>query len=215
MGHWIDLTHPLYDAMPVWPGDRPVQVNDEMTMERDGCSVQRLEMGNHVGTHIDAPSHFLPSGCTVDQISLHSFVGRARLVSLPKEPGQTITRQDLENTQGLAGSVKRFILRTGWDVYFASPGFYVDFPVLTREASEYLASLDILLLGMDTPSPSPIDDPGQAIHKTLLGAGTVLVESLTNLHHLPAGDIDICILPMPLHGASGAPCRAIGRCYGF
>jgi kynurenine formamidase len=212
MGHWIDLTHPLYDNMPVWPGDRPVQVSDEMTMLGDGCSVQRLAMGNHVGTHIDAPSHFLPSGLTVDQLSLHACVGTARLVFLPKEPGQIITRQDLENTQGLSESVKRIILRTGWDTRFGTPDFYNDFPVLTKEASDYLAGLDIVLLGMDTPSPSPIDDPGQAIHKTLLGAGIVLVESMANLHHFPAGDIDICILPLPVQQASGAPCRAIGRC---
>ena len=215
MSHWIDLTHPLYSDMPVWPGDKTVQVVDVMTVPDDGCSAQRVDMGNHVGTHVDAPSHFMSEGQTVEELSLQAFMGSARLLSLPKGQGEYITRGELEAAQGLRGPVKRIILRTGWDERFPGPGFFTGFPVLTSEAAEYLAGLDLLLLGMDTPSPSPIDDPGQRIHKTLLGAGVVLVESMANLHRLPAGEIDVCVLPLPLCRASGAPCRAAGRSCGY
>ena len=55
---------------------------------------------------------------------------------------------------------------------------------MTLEAAQDLAERRIALLGMDTPSPSPIDDPKQGIHKTLLGSGIVLLECLANLHLL-------------------------------
>jgi kynurenine formamidase len=141
-------------------------------------------------------------------------MGPARLISLSKEEKEFITREELEGAIGLNRSCKRLILRTGWDARFSSPSFYQDFPVLTPEAAEYLADLGLFLLGLDTPSPSPIEDPGQQIHKTLLGAGIVIIESLANLGVFPCGEIDVCVLPLPLSAASGAPCRAIGRCCG-
>ncbi len=214
MSQWIDLTHPLYDNMPVWPGDQPVQIVDTMLMQEDGCSAQRLQLGNHVGTHVDAPSHFVPAGSGVDALPLQSLMGPARLVSLPRKEKELITREDLESVSGLDRSCKRLILRTGWDARFSTPSFYQDFPVLTPEAAEYLADLGLFLLGIDTPSPSPIEDPGQKIHKTLLGAGIIIIESLANLGAFPCGEIDVCVLPLPLFSASGAPCRAIGRCCG-
>ncbi|WP_027370725.1 cyclase family protein [Desulfovermiculus halophilus] len=215
MGGWIDLTHPLYQGMPVWPGDTTVGITEVMTVETDGCSAQRVDMGNHVGTHVDAPSHFVPKARDVDQLSLQAMTGPARLLSLPREQGGVISRDDLQAALRPGDVSRRIILRTGWGDRFATPEFYHRFPVLTVEAAEYLAGLDLWLLGMDTPSPSPIDDPGQRIHKALLGAGVVLVESMAHLDSLPAGEIDVCVLPLPLHQASGAPCRAIGRCCGY
>ncbi|MDZ7759417.1 MAG: cyclase family protein [Desulfovermiculus sp.] len=214
MGQWTDLTHPLYDHMPVWPGDRPVQVEDVMTVPEDGCSVQRIVMGNHVGTHVDAPAHFVSTGLTVDALPLRILNGPARLVSVPRAEKQVITREDLEAVLALKQTCKRLILHTGWHTRFSSAAFYQDFPVLTLEAAEYLAGMGIVLLGMDTPSPSPIHDPGQQIHKVLLGAGVVLVESMANLSALPPGDFEVCVLPLPLGKASGSPCRAIGRSCG-
>lgn len=214
MGHWLDLTHPLYDSMPVWPGDRPVQIENAMTVAEDGCSVQRIVMGNHVGTHVDAPAHFMASGQTVDALPLWTLTGPARLISVPRKERQVIAREDLEASLAMTQSCKRLILHTGWESRFASLSFYQDFPVLTVEAAEYLAGLGLYLLGMDTPSPSPIDDPGQWIHKVLLGSGTVLVESMANLSALPPGEIDVCVLPLPLGRASGSPCRAMGRTCG-
>ena len=214
MGQWIDLTHKLYDHMPVWPGDRPVEIKDVMTVPENGCSVQRLGMGNHAGTHMDAPAHFLPDGLTVDNIPLRALTGPARLVSIPRTEHQVMAREDLEAVLEGARACQRLILHTGWHSRFSWPAYYQDFPVLTLDAAEYLAGLGLMLLGLDTPSPSPMDDPGQRIHKVLLGAGVVVVESLTNLRALPPGDIDICILPLPLDQASGSPCRAIGRSCG-
>jgi len=72
-----------------------------------------------------------------------------------------------------------------------------------------LAERGIALLGMDTPSPSPVDDPEQGIHKTLLDAGIVLLECLTNLHRITGNERELIVLPPLFKGCSGSPCRAV------
>jgi arylformamidase len=72
-----------------------------------------------------------------------------------------------------------------------------------------LAERRIALLGMDTPSPSPPDDPGHGIHNTLLGAGIVLLECLANLRGLRGNECELIVLPPLFKGFSGSPCRAV------
>ena len=86
---------------------------------------------------------------------------------------------------------------------------YGHFPCLTQEAADYLVQLKIRLLGMDTPSPSTLDDPDQTIHTTLLGAGIVILESLKNLTLIERNQCQIIVLPLPIKDFSGAPCRVI------
>ena len=80
---------------------------------------------------------------------------------------------------------------------------------MTLDAAQELAERRIALLGMDTPSPSPVDDPGHRIHKTLLGAGMVLVECLANLRRLRGTECELIVLPPLFKGFSGSPCRAV------
>ena len=101
------------------------------------------------------------------------------------------------------------LVRTGWDFQYGSTIFFQDFPSLTLEAAQELAERRIALLGMDTPSPSPVDDPEQGIHKTLLDAGIVLLECLTNLHRIRGNECELIELPPLFKGFSGSPCRAV------
>lgn len=211
---WIDLTHSLYTNMPVIPGDTPPKLTDVLTLEHDGCSVQEIRSANHAGTHVDAPLHFLPDGRSVDQIPLHKLVGSAAVLDFSgMEPGRRIEREPLEAALAEAGNPAKVLLYTGWDRYFESKHYFQDFPALSGEAASGLAERGIDLLGVDTPSPSPLDDPGQGIHKDLLGAEVVIAENLRNLGRLGAF-AEVFVLPLSLRGASGAPCRAVGRSRG-
>jgi kynurenine formamidase len=208
---WIDLTHPIVTGMPVIPGDDPPEVAHARTLERDGCSVQEVRFANHVGTHVDAPLHFLPEGMSVDLIPLGKLAGSAAVLDFSGlEAGERLSWQDLEKALAEAGNLTRVLIRTGWDRHFGSQRYFEGFPTLSREAAEGLAGLGLDLLGVDTPSPSPLDDPGQGIHKALLRAGVVIVENLRSLDGL-GSFAEVFILPLPLRGASGAPCRAVGR----
>ncbi|MCP4152129.1 MAG: cyclase family protein, partial [bacterium] len=101
------------------------------------------------------------------------------------------------------------LIKTGWDRTFGSSQYLEAFPCLTNEAAEYLAAGEIALLGMDTPSPGPPGEEGAAIHRTLLGANIVIVESLKNLTRIIQPECRLIVLPIRLEGSGGAPCRAV------
>ena len=196
--------------MPVFPGDPPPEIREVMTLGKDICTVQSIQFNNHVGTHLDAPSHFIEGGKTLDQIPLESLIGKAVILNFTdKGKNDLITKEDLQSQKYRILSGSRLLIKTGWDVNFTSEAYYEDFPCLTQEAAEFLVSCKIGLLGMDTPSPSPLDDPGQAIHKTLLGADIVILESVKNLTSIDRDQCQIIVLPPPIKDFSGAPCRVV------
>ena len=210
MTRYIDLTHRIEQDMVVFPGDPPPEIKEVMTLGQDMCAVQSICFNNHMGTHLDAPSHFIEGGMTVDNIPLESLIGTAVILDFThKGKNDLITKEDLHTHRYRILPGSRVLIKTGWDVNFTSAAFYEDFPCLTRGAAELLASLEIWLLGMDTPSPSPLDDPDQAIHKTLLAAGIVILESVKNLTLINRNQCEITVLPLPIKDFSGAPCRVV------
>ncbi|THF81182.1 cyclase family protein [Cohnella fermenti] len=77
---FIDLSAPLRDGMPVYPGDPPVEVRVVHTYERNSWEVRSLSMGSHSGTHVDAPSHMHEGAATLDELPVERFCGVSRLV---------------------------------------------------------------------------------------------------------------------------------------
>jgi kynurenine formamidase len=210
MVRYIDLTFPLEEAMPVWPGDSRPEFREVKSLEQDGYVVQSIHFSNHLGTHLDAPSHIFKGGMTLDRIPLETLIGKAVLIDFSdKGKKDRITRKDLRAHGDRLREAARVLVRTGWDSHYGSTLYFHDFPSLTLEAAQELAERRIALLGMDTPSPSPVDDPEQGIHKTLLDAGIVLLECLTNLHRITGNECELIVLPPLFKGFSGSPCRAV------
>jgi len=210
MKKYIDLTHQIEESMPVFPGDPPPEIREVMTLGQDICTVQSIRFNNHIGTHLDAPSHFIEGGITVDMIPLESLIGRAVILDFTnKGKNGLITKKELQSHSYRIPPGSRVLIKTGWDTHFTSDAFYEHFPCLTLEAADYLVQLKIRLLGTDTPSPSPLDDPGQTIHKTLLGAGIIILESLKNLTLIDRNQCQIIVLPPLIKDFSGAPCRVV------
>ena len=206
----IDLTFPVEEGMPFWPGDSEPEFREVKRLEQDGYAVQTICFSNHIGTHLDAPPHVVKGGMTLDRIPLETLMGKAVLIDFSyKGKKDRITRQDLQARGDLLRPGARVLIRTGWDRHYGSSFFFQDFPCLTLEAAQVLAESRIALLGMDTPSPSPVDDPEQGIHQTLLGVGIVLLECLTNLHRIRRNPVELIVLPPLFKGFSGGPCRAV------
>jgi arylformamidase len=210
MSRYIDLTHQIEENMPVFPGDPPPEIREVTTIGQDMHAVQSIRFNNHIGTHLDAPSHFIEGGMTVDQIPLESLIGKAVILDFThKGKNDLITKEEFQAHKYRLLPGSRVFIKTGWDLLFTSDAFYEDFPCLTQEAAEYLVQLKISLLGTDTPSPSPLDDPGQTIHQTLLGAGIVILESVKNLTLIDRDQCQIIVLPPLIKDFSGAPCRVV------
>jgi kynurenine formamidase len=210
MKTYIDMTHMIEDDMPVWPGESPPNIQETMTLGKDICTVQKIEFSNHLGTHLDSPCHFIKDGIAIDQIPLETLIGKAKILDFTvKRKNDFITEEDLKDHMELVKPGGRVLIKTGWDKYFQPETFYEGFPALTLEAAELFASTKISLLGMDTPSPSPVDDPDQMIHKTLLGAGIILLEALKNLTLIEQDECGLIVLPPPFKDFSGSPCRVV------
>ena len=200
-----DISLPLYDGMPVYPGDPEVAVATHCALaEGQGCNVLALRLGTHSGTHVDAPRHFIADGQTVDRLPWAALLGPARLVQAPE--GESIGAAFVRALRLEPGS--RLLLRTRPPGQAPPPDFPPPWLTLTGEAAEELARAGALLLGVDTPSVDAFHAPAPVVHRALLGAGLALLEN-ADLSAPPEGDYTLICLPLRLADADGAPCRAL------
>ncbi len=209
MTRLVDLSLPIRSGMPHFDGTPPIYIAKSHRLETEGYRMSTVVMGNHSGTHADAPSHFLADGGGVETIPLERCIGPATVLDLSGHaPRQEITVDDLEAAMGGPPAPgARLLVRTDWDRELGSERYFTDFPPLALEVGEFLAGAKIWLLALDVPSLHPTE--ASPLHEALLGAGVVVVESLANLCRLSSREVFFCGLPIRLDGADGAPIRAV------
>ncbi|MCW3008237.1 MAG: cyclase [Solirubrobacterales bacterium] len=204
----VDLSVPVSSGMGHFEGTPPVYICKSHRIDECGYRMSLLVMGNHSGTHLDAPSHFVQTGEGLDSVPLERCLGPAVVCDFSaKAPGEPITIADFERHADEIGSGARVLVRTDWDERFGAEEYFADFPPLAPETAGWLAERDIWLLGVDTPSLNL--EHAVPMHETLLGAGVVIVESLANLRELTQRHVLLSALPMKITGADGAPVRAV------
>jgi arylformamidase len=193
--------------MPVWPGDPPL-ILEPLKSIADGAhaNVSRLACSVHVGTHIDAPRHFIDGAKGVDKLSLNVLMGRAYVINLPE--ALVIDAAILESA-GIPPRTRRVLFKTRNSRYWAmgERQFQKDFVAIDASGAQWLVRKRVQLVGVDYLSVAPFDH-GIQTHKILLGAGTVIVEGL-NLSEVSQGRYKLYCLPIKLIGSDGAPARAI------
>ena len=207
----INLSHPLKNGQPGFPGDPELSISVHSTVAAGETNLSRIAMGSHQGTHLDVPFHIFDEGRTIDRMPLERFYGPARLIDLA--PGGELPPNAVLDVEQLASHSEAFqagarvIYRTGWDRRFGRPEFFADYPTLTLDAARWIADRRIGLLGMDTPTPSR---HWRECHQVLMGEGVemVLVESLANLDRLPPAFTFIGF-PLNFEGRDGSPIRAV------
>ena len=189
----IDISRPIGPDTPVWPGDPPVSV-EPVARVRDGdpADVSRLALGTHTGTHVDPPAHFLPGTPTVDALPLDVLIGPAVVAQFSPGP---IDGTALEST-ALPDRPVRLLLKTGGDA-----------GVVTPDGARWLVERGVRLVGADTLSIEP-DTDDYPVHRTLLGAGVVIVEGL-DLAGVRPGSYQLVCLPLRIVDGDGAPARAV------
>ncbi len=192
-----DITRDLSADAILYPGDIRPRFRE---IDNGQYRVTEMTIGTHSGTHIDAPSHYLEGGRTVDQIPLDVLAGSARVLDC----------SDVETVIGpgsLAGRLRgvRTLLLKTW--FSRREQFDPRYPALSLEAADLIVEAGITCLGTDAPSIEAFSGDG-SVHRRLLGGGTVVLE-LLDLAAVPEGDYHMVALPMRLAGADGSPVRAI------
>ena len=207
---YTDLTHPLDTGMPVLPGDPEVQVDEVLTLADDGCSVRTVHLGTHSGTHVDAPSHVLRGGRTIDQVTPGELMGDAVVIHLPNlAPGHQIHLGELLSAMPVV-NCRIVLLATGWDRYWGTDD-YLRHPGLAEGAAAALVDAGVRVVGMDMASPDRSDgSDGLAAHEALLGADCLIIENLRGLADLPSR-VEFTALPLNIAGGDGSPVRAVAK----
>jgi kynurenine formamidase len=205
---FVDLSLPIRDGGPSYPGDPICSVVPVKSMPDDDFNLRAISMGSHQGTHLDAPFHFLADGITIDQVPLEQTTGAAILVDLgDRPPRASIEIDDFAGIDLQPGA--RLVYRLGWDRHVGEAGYFTDMPRLSLAAAAWLAERRLALLGMDSPTPNP--DHAVEVHRLILGSGAVLLEGLAGLDQLLAGAFWLHSAPLRIHGSDGAPVRAYGE----
>jgi len=199
-----DLT--IVADMPQWPGDKqPLQLHRHSLHGEDICMSSSLEFGCHVGTHIDAPLHFLAGQPGIDEIPLAHFMG----------PGLVIRCGDGQNTGGLSvdlltdmdlDDVDFVLFDTQWAQHWGSPLYYDRWCYLTPELAQLLAKAGLKGVGLDTPSLDPYS--AHICHDICAPAGMINVENMNNLQALPDRGFTLQVMPLKLNQTEASPVRA-------
>ena len=226
---FIDLTLLLDSNVQVYPGDDPFIFRQVSLPESNGCmsiNIGSVSFGVHTGTHLDAPSHFIPNGKTIEQIPLSDLIGPALVIDLSGkelQPRQQITWVDLSPWHDHMREGVIVLIYTGWsERYWCTPQYY-HHPYLTTDVAEGLVANGVRAVGLDTMNPdeTPLEgvggENGYKFHEIFLGAGGVIAENLTNLSALAeeeetaadgGGMWIVNLIPLNIHGSDGSPIRA-------
>jgi arylformamidase len=206
MTHLVELSHALETDMPIFPGDPVVVV--EPAHSDPPWRLTELRLGSHSGTHMDAASHLVADGRTIDQYPLERFVVDAYVVHLDAGPLAALEWDDISGRLPADLSGAAVLLHTGWDREWGGDAMGRH-PYLTTGAARSLADAGVALVGTDALNVDGTDEPSTAAHEALLGADVLIVENLTNLGVLDGGRAYRCaFVPLKLLGADGSPVRA-------
>ncbi|MET3727347.1 arylformamidase [Fictibacillus halophilus] len=200
-----DISMPLYNGVPGWPGDTPYHFDLAWTKEDSGSvNVGKLKMSTHTGTHIDAPYHFKSSGERVGGLHLDLYVGRAVVIDVTNT--EVITVEILKNK--LQVGTKRVLFKTRcWKDRSVFPKEIVP---LSPEVVPFLSECGVGLVGVDMPSVDPLDSKELGAHHALYEHNIHILEGLV-LDEVPEGEYELVALPLALEEADGSPVRAILR----
>ncbi|MBI4402737.1 MAG: cyclase family protein [Deltaproteobacteria bacterium] len=203
---FIDISMSLENDMLHWPGDPPFEKKSYLSMEKgDLCNVSLLASSSHIGTHVDAPRHFLHQGETIEKIPLDWMVGKARVFEIGNRVinvEELIPKKIVKGDRVLFKTMNSRLLRTRKE-------FFPDYVHLSIESAKYLAGLPIRTVGIDSLSIGGFDSKkNQETHQILLKAGICIIEGL-DLLDVAEGEYTLVCLPLKISGGDGAPARAI------
>jgi arylformamidase len=206
----LDLSHPISEKMPVYPGTEQPRITTGCSIEQDGFLEKKITLYSHTGTHIDAPAHLLPEGATLDRLPIDHFYGTAAGLHLPERNGKTIgidlVRQTLSKRGG--APTEFLLIYTGWERFWREDRYFTEYPVLSPDAAEWLGTAGLKGVGFDTLSADAADTKDYPVHKILLRRNIIIIENLCSLASLPAGPFHFSCFPLRFLDADGSPVRA-------
>ncbi len=198
---FIDLSVPLNEKTPVYPGDPATKISAAGVVEKDGYHDHVISIATHVGTHIDAPSHMLAGGKNLDRFPIEKFSGRGVYIKVDREfDTEAIKKVSLQE-----GDIVLF--HTGMSERYHESSYFESYPAMPEDVAHHLVEQKVSMVGMDMCSP---DRPPFPVHKTLLGGDVLIIENLTNLEALADREFRVHAFPVKFE-LDAAPVRVVAE----
>ncbi|HEB41510.1 MAG TPA: cyclase family protein, partial [Candidatus Dependentiae bacterium] len=176
----IDVSWPISTATTGYKDRAVVKFDEIKNFAKDGVRETNIQVSAHTGTHIDAPSHFLRDGKTIDQIDLSRFIGRCKVIDLT-DVAEQITRNRLASHEGEIDEGDIVLLKTSNSIKIATDKFSPHFVYLEFTGAEYLKEKKIKAVGIDYLGIER-SQSGHPTHLTLMRADIGIIEGLRLRH---------------------------------
>jgi len=205
---WIDVSIPLQNGMVHWPGDAPFERLQTLDIANgDICNLSQLSTSAHIGTHMDAPRHFLRDGAGMETMPIEATIGLARVIAI--QNAEIIPIEELLAHHPRKG--ERVLFKTkNSERHWKTHEFQEKFVHIPEDTANYLAKCGVQTVGVDYLSVGGYETDSAETHRALLGAGIWVIEGL-NLEHIEPGNYELVCLPLKIVGSDGAPARAVLR----
>ena len=198
---FIDLTLPIDNQIPVFPGNPLPNIKQFSTIETKGWNEKQLTFTSHFSTHIDAPKHMIESGKTLSDYPIESFIGEAIVFDARNQ--STI---DVDVSKVKPGDFVFFF--TGYSDHIYEKDYFEKNPVISESIIRKLIEKEISILGIDSFTP---DNQPYPLHKLLFSHNIRIVENLANLDKISQQRFFCYIFPLNIKNADGAPCRVVAE----
>lgn len=205
----IDLSIPINNNTPIYPGDPKPNIHSAASIEKDGYNVSHVIMGSHTGTHVDAPYHFNKDGLKMDELPLNLFLAEGVVIDVTgKDECEEITREDLlPYTEKLVAG-RTVLFHTGWSK-FAGDEKYYKHPYIGKDVIHFLLCRGIRVFLIDALNIDPPDGSSFEGHSLITGMNGVIGENYTNFDLIDFDNPFIITLPLYFRGLDGSPVRAV------
>lgn len=225
---FTDLTHAFMPGQPHFPSFPDETVETLFTVAEHGFEVTRYAHVGQWGTHVDAPSHFIAGGRSVDQIPVTEMLLKLVVLDITaraaQDPDTTPSLADVAAWEARHGRIPAgaFVaLRTGWSARWPDAEAFANkdaagvahYPGWSREVLEFLITQrDIRAIGHEVTDTDPGTSTSRgdySLESYLLGQDRWQIELMANLAAVPeAGALLWASWPKPLAGC-GYPARLV------
>jgi arylformamidase len=205
----IDISMRVSPRLAVFPGDTPL-TREVLLDQRDGATVtlSTKRMTVHMGTHADAPLHYVVGGAPIDRQPLELYWGICDVVHVRDPLRARGGRIGWDDIVWKGPTTPRVLIGTGT---FEDPERWTeDFAGLEPDLIDRMADMGVRLVGVDTPSVDTATSKDLPTHARCAARGVSIIEGLRLDGVLP-GQWELVALPLALEGFDASPIRAALR----
>lgn len=211
---YIDLSHTITEKTLTYPGLPQPIICDFLSREAskqdydggESFQIGKIEMVGNTGTYIDCPFHRYANGEDTSQISLERFANLEGVVV--RVPYTASLAVQVHHLSGVELHNKAVLIHTGWSRHWQTDTYYKNHPFVSEEAAIYLREQGAKLVGIDALNIDDTRTRYRPTHSTLLKAGILIVEHLTNLASLPSTGFLFNAVPPKIQGVGTFPVKA-------